>query len=58
MKKILLNSNWTMNQVGSGDVVAASVPGSVYGDLLAAGRMENPFWKDNEIGALNLMDYD
>lgn len=37
---------------------AATVPGSVYGDLLHAGKMEDPFWKDNEDVAVKLMDYD
>lgn len=34
------------------------MPGSVYQDLLNAGRMEDPFWKDNEIKALEIMDHD
>lgn len=58
MSSLSLNSNWTMRRVGSDDVITASVPGSVYGDLLNSGRMENPFWKDNEIEALKLMDFD
>ncbi|MCQ2583928.1 MAG: glycoside hydrolase family 2 protein [Treponema sp.] len=53
-----LNQNWKMHQVGKKDYIPAEVPGSVYGDLMAAGKMENPFWKDNEIEALKLMDFD
>jgi beta-mannosidase len=34
------------------------VPGSVYNDLLNAGRMEDPYWRDNEMKALALMDED
>lgn len=58
MKKVILNKNWTMSQVGSEENIQATVPGSVYGDLLTAGKMEDPFWKDNEDQALKLMDYD
>ncbi len=58
MKTVLLNNNWTMSQAGTGEWIPASVPGSVYGDLLAAGKIENPFWKDNEDEALKLMEYD
>ncbi len=58
MNTLILNSNWTMRRVGSDDIIPAKVPGSVYCDLLDSGRMENPYWKDNEIKALELMDYD
>ncbi len=58
MRKILLHENWKMRQIGTDEQIDAAVPGSVYGDLLAAGRMEDPFWKDNEDEALKLMDYD
>lgn len=58
MRKISLNSNWTMNRVGQDRKIKATVPGSVHGDLLAAGEMENPYWKDNEIEALKLMESD
>lgn len=60
-KVVVLDKNWKMHQCGknqSDDFIPASVPGSVYGDLLAAGKMENPFWKDNEIAALDLMKFD
>ena len=51
MKKIGVNNNWEMRRVGDGEWIMATVPGSVYGDLLQAGKMEDPFWKDNEIEA-------
>ncbi len=34
------------------------VPGSVYADLLAAGKMEDPYYRDNEDAALALMEKD
>ncbi|MCC8044717.1 MAG: glycoside hydrolase family 2 protein [Clostridiales bacterium] len=40
------------------EFIPAVVPGSVYTDLLREGRMEDPFWKDNEDEALRLMDKD
>lgn len=58
MEQILLNNNWTMRRTDESEIISASVPGSVYGDLLNAGKMPDPFWKDNEIEALKLMDYD
>ncbi len=58
MKTVTLHENWTMKQIGSEKIIPAQIPGSVYGDLLAAGEMDNPFWKDNEDKALKLMDED
>ncbi len=58
MRTVTLHENWTMNQAGEAWRIPARVPGSVYGDLLAAGRMEDPFWKDNERKALRLMEED
>ena len=58
MKTITLHNNWMMHRSDESDWIKANVPGSVYGDLLLAGKMEDPFWKDNEDAALKLMDYD
>ena len=58
MIKINLDNNWKMKRAGSDNTVNATVPGSVYGDLLSAGLMEDPYWKDNEDEALKLMNYD
>ena len=44
----ILHDNWTMHRIGEKEWIPAVVPGSVYGDLLREGRMEDPFWKDNE----------
>ena len=53
----MLHDNWQMRCVGE-DYQPAVVPGTVYTDLLRNGRMEDPFWKDNEIRALPLMEKD
>jgi len=58
MTKYDIDKNWTMRQVGSEEIIDANIPGSVYGDLLKSGKMEDPFWKDNEEEALKLMNYD
>ncbi len=58
MKDITLHENWKMHRVGEAQWIDGVVPGSVYGDLLKNGKMEDPFWKDNEDEALKLMDYD
>ena len=58
MKVVLLENHWKMHRSDETEWIAATVPGSVYGDLLNAGKMENPFWKDNEDAAVKLMEYD
>ncbi len=52
-----LNQGWRMRPKGEGWQPAV-VPGTVYTDLLRNGAMEDPFWKDNEIRALPLMEKD
>ena len=59
MKKLSLNGSWNLDIPGIGiGNVSAQVPGSVYHDLLTAGLMEDPFYRDNEMQALKLMDND
>ena len=58
MKALSLNGSWTLNVSGWDHKVNAAVPGSVYHDLLAAGEMEDPFYRDNEMAALRLMEHD
>lgn len=57
MIKQILNENWRMRCVGE-EYQPAVVPGTVYTDLLRNGKMEDPFWKDNEIRALPLLEKD
>ena len=38
--------------------IPAAVPGSVYHDLLTAGQIPDPFYRDNENEALKIMDHD
>ena len=59
MKTRTLNGAWTLEIPGTPfAAVPATVPGSVYHDLLAAERIPDPFYRDNEMKALKLMDND
>ncbi len=58
MKQQWLNTNWKMRNVKDSSFIPAAIPGSVYKDLLDNGKMENPFWKDNEKIAMELMKND
>ncbi len=59
MKTISLNGPWQL-RVPGWDIgpVPAVVPGSVYHDLLTAGAIPDPFYRDNETEALKIMDHD
>ena len=43
-----LNGAWQASASGSNDWFAATVPGCIHTDLLAAGRIPDPFYRDNE----------
>ena len=58
MEKIAFAPDWKMNIAGEKKEYPALVPGSVYNDLLAAGRIEDPYYRDNEMAALELMKND
>ncbi|MBR6003161.1 MAG: glycoside hydrolase family 2 protein, partial [Lachnospiraceae bacterium] len=58
MKRIDLNQNWELRIAGEREKYKATVPGSVYNDLINAGRMEDPYYRDNEDAALELMKND
>ena len=45
---IELNGRWTLRQNDSDEPIAAQVPGCVHTDLLAAGKIPDPFVGDNE----------
>ncbi len=53
-----IQENWKMRRVGDTEFLPAAVPGTVYTDLLRNGKMEDPFFKDNELKALKLMEDD
>ena len=49
---------WQMRELGSTAWQEAVVPGTVYTDLLRNGKMEDPFWKDNEDKICAIMEKD
>ncbi len=58
MERQKLHSGWSLQIAGEMEKIPATVPGSVYNDLLTNGRMEDPFWRDNEMKALKIMEHD
>ena len=49
-----LNGKWTLTF--DGQKLPAEVPGSLYHDLMLNGRLEDPFWRDNEDKTLPLVE--
>ncbi len=49
---------WKMRECGTESWHEALVPGSVYADLMRDGTMEDPFWRENEFAAFDLMKRD
>ena len=58
MEYLSLNGTWQLEAEGSDHKIDALVPGSVYSDLLKAGEIPDPFWRDNEMKVLPLMEQD
>ncbi|MFP4381480.1 MAG: beta-mannosidase [Candidatus Sumerlaeia bacterium] len=48
MKTIDLNGKWALHQKGSDESLPATVPGCVHTDLLTAGKIDDPYYSDNE----------
>lgn len=53
-----LHENWQMRQINTNEFLPAKVPGSVYNDFILNGKMEDPYYRDNELKSLKLMDHD
>lgn len=51
-----LNKNWTMRDRSWDDFIPAFVPGDLYTDLLNSKRMDDPYYRDNELEALKLSE--
>lgn len=47
-RRMDLTGDWQVAQAGKNDWVPAKVPGCVHTDLLAAGKIPDPFYRDNE----------
>ena len=48
MQLVDLSGSWSVRRVGESHRSPATVPGCVHADLLAAGKIEDPYWRDNE----------
>ena len=57
MKTIDLNGLWVLQDC-NGKYWNAHIPGSVYSTLLENGAMDDPYYRDNELQALELMKQD
>lgn len=58
MEKLLLNGSWKLAVAGTQDWMEATVPGSVMCELLKNGKMEDPYYRDNEKIAQKWMEKD
>lgn len=58
MQELTLNGEWKMKRTDETEWIDAVVPGSVFHDLLQAGKMEDPFFRDNEFDILELTKFD
>ncbi|MBQ4514317.1 MAG: glycoside hydrolase family 2 protein [Anaerolineaceae bacterium] len=58
MKFFSLNGKWQLQSDWLDSSIKAEVPGSVYSDLLNTGKIPDPFWRDNEMKVLPLMEHD
>jgi beta-mannosidase len=54
----LLHDGWKMRNCADKAFLPATVPGSVYNDLINNGKLEDPFWRDNEDKTFDLMEND
>ncbi|HMB22785.1 MAG TPA: glycoside hydrolase family 2 protein, partial [Anaerolineales bacterium] len=58
MKKQLLNGEWQFRQCGTEEWLPATVPGGVHTDLLALGKIPDPFVADNELKVMWVAEAD
>jgi beta-mannosidase len=47
-RRLNLDGDWLFSQAGKNDWMTATVPGGAYTDLLAVGKIPDPFYRDNE----------
>lgn len=53
-----LNGRWQMKRTDEAIWQQATVPGSVYNDLINSGKLDDPFYRENEYEALEISKYD
>ena len=55
---INLNGIWKFKNINDTKYMDATVPGSMYADLLKLGKLDDPYYRDNEDDARKLSDFD
>jgi len=58
MYKLSLNGKWRFRKAENGQWTDACVPGSVFNDLLTAGLIEDPFYRENDYAAKEIASHD
>ena len=58
MVKLPLTGPWQFRQAGTETWLSATVPGAVHTDLMAAGRIPDPFFGENELQVKWVADQD
>lgn len=58
MVQFSLSGSWTMKECSWKTELPAAVPGTVYTDLMKNGKMQDPFYRDNEKEALEVISKD
>lgn len=58
MRTLLLNGRWDVHEKGTSKKYPATVPGTIHTDLLKAGVIEDPFYRDNEVNTLWIAEKD
>ena len=48
LRRLNLGGQWQVTQADKSDWISATVPGGIYTDLLSAGIIPDPFFRDNE----------
>ena len=58
MEKITLTGDWQFRQAGTAEWLPATVPGGVHTDLMALGKIPDPFVSDNELKVMWVAETD
>ena len=58
MIQLTLNGTWKMRNCNTSEWIEGSVPGSVFCDLINAGKIEDPYYRDNASAAFALPEFD
>lgn len=58
MKKLDLSGEWIFSELGKDEKLVGHLPGTNYTDLIALGKIEDPFWEMNELKYTDLSKKD